>query len=44
VSRLHNLGWKHRVELRAGIEAAYEWFRSNRANAELLPLRAGATL
>jgi GDP-L-fucose synthase len=44
VSRLHSLGWKHRIGLREGIAASYEWFRSNRADVNLLPLGAGATL
>jgi GDP-L-fucose synthase len=26
VSRLHDLGWQHRIELRAGIEQTYDWF------------------
>jgi GDP-L-fucose synthase len=26
VSRLHGLGWRHRIPLREGIAAAYEWF------------------
>jgi GDP-L-fucose synthase len=26
VSRLHALGWQHRVELRQGVESTYEWF------------------
>ena len=26
VSRLHALGWRHRIELRQGIEATYRWF------------------
>jgi GDP-L-fucose synthase len=26
VSRLHALGWKHLVDLRAGIESTYRWF------------------
>ena len=25
VSRLHGLGWSHRIELRAGIETTYRW-------------------
>lgn len=29
VGRLHGLGWRHRVELRDGIERAYGWFREN---------------
>ena len=44
VSRLHDLGWKHRVDLREGIEAAYEWFRNNGADVGLSPVRAGASL
>jgi GDP-L-fucose synthase len=30
VSRLHALGWRHRVPLRQGIESTYEWFLANR--------------
>jgi GDP-L-fucose synthase len=26
VSRLHALGWKHRIELRQGVELTYRWF------------------
>ncbi len=26
VSRLHALGWRHRIALRQGIESTYEWF------------------
>jgi GDP-L-fucose synthase len=26
VSRLHALGWRHRIELRDGLAATYEWF------------------
>ncbi len=29
VSRLHALGWRHRVGLREGIEATYRWFLDN---------------
>ncbi|NVN92668.1 MAG: GDP-L-fucose synthase [Desulfuromonadales bacterium] len=28
-SRIHALGWKHRIELQEGIEEAYRWFREN---------------
>ncbi|MCC6493356.1 MAG: GDP-L-fucose synthase [Pirellulales bacterium] len=28
VSRLHALGWRHRIPLREGIESAYQWYRS----------------
>jgi GDP-L-fucose synthase len=34
VSRLHALGWRHRIELREGIAATYEWFANSEA-AEL---------
>jgi GDP-L-fucose synthase len=26
VSKLHTLGWRHRIALRAGIESTYQWF------------------
>jgi GDP-L-fucose synthase len=26
IRRLHQLGWRHRIELREGIEQTYEWF------------------
>ncbi|HEV3140103.1 MAG TPA: GDP-L-fucose synthase [Vicinamibacterales bacterium] len=29
VSRLHALGWRHRIALRDGIETTYRWFASN---------------
>jgi GDP-L-fucose synthase len=32
VTRLHNLGWRHRIELREGIAATYEWFVRNEAH------------
>lgn len=27
VSKLHELGWRHKVELQQGVNMAYEWFR-----------------
>lgn len=30
VSRLHNLGWRHKIELRRDIEVSYQWFCSTR--------------
>ena len=33
VSRLHALGWKHRMSLGEGIERTYEWFLANHASA-----------
>lgn len=29
VSRLHALGWRHRIELDAGLRSVYSWFREN---------------
>jgi len=29
VSKLHALGWKHKVELREGIETVYKWFKAS---------------
>jgi GDP-L-fucose synthase len=34
VSRLHALGWRHRIDLRDGIAATYEWFVANQDAAE----------
>jgi GDP-L-fucose synthase len=33
VSRLHALGWRHRIALRDGIRSAYDWYLANRAEA-----------
>ena len=33
VSRLHDLGWRHKIELRDGIESSYRWFLENRDRA-----------
>lgn len=29
VSKLHQLGWTHKIELKEGIHLAYEWFKNN---------------
>jgi GDP-L-fucose synthase len=31
VSKLHSLGWKHKIPLRTGIESTYEWFLRQRS-------------
>lgn len=31
VSKLHQLGWKHKIELQEGIEQTYSWFLANLA-------------
>jgi GDP-L-fucose synthase len=33
VSRLHGLGWRHRIGLRDGIESSYRWFLDNHDHA-----------
>jgi GDP-L-fucose synthase len=33
VSRLHDLGWRHQIGLREGIESSYRWFLENRDRA-----------
>ena len=35
VTKLHNLGWTHKVELEEGIQLAYDWFRENVDQARL---------
>ncbi len=29
VDKLHNMGWRHKVELEEGVRLAYDWFREN---------------
>ena len=31
VSRLHDLGWRHRIDLRDGIRSTYAWFEESLA-------------
>jgi len=31
VSRLHALGWRHRIALPEGLQSTYEWFVANAA-------------
>ena len=33
VSRLHALGWRHKIALREGIASSYRWFLENHATA-----------
>ena len=35
VSRLHGLGWRHRIELHEGLRSAYEWFTTHEHEARL---------
>ncbi len=43
VSRLHQLGWRHRIDLASGIASTYEWFVANKmtqvaGDSDLQPL------
>lgn len=35
VTKLHELGWNHKVELEEGVELAYKWFVDNISNARM---------
>lgn len=35
VSKLHGLGWHHKVELEEGVRLAYDWFKKNADTARL---------
>ena len=35
VSKLHGIGWTHKVELEEGVKLAYEWFKENVDDARL---------
>lgn len=35
VTKLHALGWRHKVELEEGIQMAYDWFKENVENARM---------
>lgn len=35
VTKLHALGWTHKVELEEGVQLAYDWFKANVKDARL---------
>lgn len=35
VTKLHNLGWTHKIELEEGVQLAYDWFKANVKDARL---------
>lgn len=35
VTKLHSLGWRHKVELEEGVRMAYDWFRENVDHARM---------
>jgi len=43
VSRLHALGWRHRIGLREGIASSYRWFLEHRESLRGAPAAASAS-
>jgi GDP-L-fucose synthase len=41
VSRLHALGWHHRIPLREGIASTYDWFLQNQGSLRTSAVAAG---
>ena len=42
VSRMHDLGWRHTIELRDGLRQVYDWYLENmRPNSSEPPAAAG---
>ena len=37
VSKLHDLGWRHRIKFREGLASTYKWFLDNEKEARLAP-------
>ncbi|HAF26254.1 MAG TPA: GDP-fucose synthetase [Lachnospiraceae bacterium] len=35
VTKLHEMGWMHKIELEEGVRLAYEWFKDNIENARM---------
>jgi len=33
-SKLHALGWRHKVELEEGIKTMYEWYKKSNGNTK----------
>jgi GDP-L-fucose synthase len=38
ISKMHDLGWKHKVDLEAGIQMTYDWFVENVENVKKVSL------
>ena len=38
ISKMHNLGWKHQVDLQRGIQMTYDWFVENVENVKKVVL------
>ncbi|EPB5397296.1 GDP-L-fucose synthase family protein [Campylobacter coli] len=35
-SKIHSLGWRHKIELKDGIKMMYKWYKNNNGGGELL--------
>ena len=35
VTKLHGLGWKHKVDLEEGVKLSYDWFKENYKDARM---------
>lgn len=35
VTKLHDMGWRHRIELEEGVKLAYDWFKENADHARM---------
>jgi GDP-L-fucose synthase len=42
VGRIHDLGWRHSIDLRQGIESTYEWYKAHVADARQASVAPGA--
>ena len=40
VSRIHALGWRHKIDLRGGVADEYQWFLANRTTARGLAVQS----
>jgi GDP-L-fucose synthase len=38
ISKMHELGWKHQVDLEQGIQMTYDWFLKNIENIKKVTL------
>ena len=44
VSRLHHLGWRHRIGMKSGIEATYRWYCNKKQSSRAVPAQTGTVL
>lgn len=39
ITKMHNVGWKHKIELQEGIQKTYNWFLENKDNFKQVKLK-----